>query len=555
MKKFLIAAVLSVTLAFASSTAFAHKFVVAPDNFNVPAGGAAGISVTFTEIIGVPEYSLSATGAIYSQMDTSFEVRYKGGTVSAILNSTFKPYSSKTMTAGDIEESDVEYAKFGVTNTGTAVVNASFRGTVDLSKFGGEGTSESISHSKTFLNLTNDGMATTRLGGNDVLEVVFAQDAPAGGFIEGAIVKFQFFLNGAPLQNAPVFASYVGAPTHTIKEGDNDVEVNDYLEATTDGNGMASFTLDQEAAWFVGAFHGEGTSQEYGGGVMFPVSGEYGIEGDITLALIEAGKNNAGISFPIWTGGDKTDLISEKWGFATADGLAATPKGTTEFLLRQANQLPGIDTGAKISIPLDIRLAGTRGLIGFGQRISLTPAMLGKDTFDSMSAFLKSQYAAFERDGTLQEAMFFPEDGKTWYVPYTPEVLFDQFDIAVMARFSDEEVRDVTGDFQIGVVYDEATIGDAILINYGGMVADSAPDGGNYSIDVTNDLYPGFSPYKWAFIYDGKEDDSINFSYWLATTRTQAGGSGGGGCATGSAALAGLVLMAGIFCATYRKRG
>jgi hypothetical protein len=57
-------------------------------------------------------------------------------------------------------------------------------------------------------------MATQRLGGNGVLEVVFAEDVPTDGLKVGDTVKFRFYLDGVPLQNAPVFAAYDGAPVY-----------------------------------------------------------------------------------------------------------------------------------------------------------------------------------------------------------------------------------------------------------------------------------------------------------------------------------------------------
>jgi uncharacterized GH25 family protein len=52
------------------------------------------------------------------------------------------------------------------------------------------------------------GMAIKRLGSNGVLEVVFAEDVPAGGIVVGDTVKFKFFYKGQPLQNTQVNASY-----------------------------------------------------------------------------------------------------------------------------------------------------------------------------------------------------------------------------------------------------------------------------------------------------------------------------------------------------------
>jgi hypothetical protein len=171
---------------------------------------------------------------------------------------------------------DYDYAQFEVKEPGTVVINGNFSGAKDES--GNFGFGSSYSHVKAFLNLTNDGTATKRFGGGGVLEVVFAEDVPAGGLKVGDEVKFRFYHNGVPLKNAPVFAAYEGAPVYEEEEEGQIIEVNDYLNGVTDGDGIASFTLDHAAGWFVGAFRyeNEGTPdlREYGGGVVFGVSEE-----------------------------------------------------------------------------------------------------------------------------------------------------------------------------------------------------------------------------------------------------------------------------------------
>ena len=505
-------------------SAAAHNFTLDPDCFSVPAGGLAGISATFTEIIGSPDISLSRMPSdfpFFLPMTASFDVFYKGEADSSpIAETSFNPGFRN------------DYVKFEVKKPGTAVVQGKFSGMGGMT----------ISHVKTFLNLTRDGMATQRFGGDGVLEVVFAEDVPAEGVNAGDAVQFKFYLNGKPLANAPVFASYAGAPQHAVKEGENDVEINyDYLEAETNTDGAATFTFDRAQSWFVGAM---GTwTASYGGGIMFPVSGPDGIEGDAADAIIEAGKNEAGISFPIWIGGSPMDWIDKTLNMTAANNLIRTPKGTTEFLTGQEGSLPG--TGVKISIPMEIKLTGKQGLIGFGRMLFLTPAMLGEETLGAMSAFLKSQREAFEA-GTLTDAMFVDAGGSVYYIPYTPKVFFDPFGIAVMTRFSGGEIRDMTENFQLGVLYDEGAMAGGIPVNYGSMAVDAAPVEGSYPIDVTDGLFPGGAPYRWAFLRDGNADGKIEFSYWLAK-KTESAGSGG--CNAGA-----FGLLAGLAVWALRKR-
>jgi hypothetical protein len=66
--------ILSVLFLLASvPAAFAHKFVLTPEKFDVAQGEATGIWVTFTEIIGSAEQGLTQTYQVYDPMVTSFD--------------------------------------------------------------------------------------------------------------------------------------------------------------------------------------------------------------------------------------------------------------------------------------------------------------------------------------------------------------------------------------------------------------------------------------------------------------------------------------------------
>ena len=267
--------ILSAIFAFSLiPAAFAHKFVLFPDSFDAPVGGQAGVYWTFTEVIGKPEYSRFLTDFVYNSMETPTEARYASGRVDAIPDADFEPYDSASRSVVAPEVSDSDHAAFSVAEAGTVMIHGKFKGQIDPNVIPGV-SSWSYAHVKAFINLTNDGMATKRVGGNDYLEAVFAEDVPARGVRVGDTVRFKFYLGGAPLANAPVFAAYDGAPTHTVMENGQPVTVNDYLEAETDGDGVAEFTFDHAAGWFVGAFADEGQDPEYVGGVVFGV-GEKG---------------------------------------------------------------------------------------------------------------------------------------------------------------------------------------------------------------------------------------------------------------------------------------
>ncbi|MDR3265002.1 MAG: DUF4198 domain-containing protein, partial [Synergistaceae bacterium] len=203
MRKIFLLSILSFTLVFSPLAASAHKFVLEPDSFTAPQSGKAGVLQTFTEIIGAAEYSRYGTSFVYQTMTAPVEVVYKDGARSSI-DADFEPYDHKTKSKVAPEASDSDYAQFDITRPGTVVINGKFTGTLK-EEYGG-GTS--YSHIKTFLNLTNDGMATRRFGDDNVIEVVFAEEVPADGIKEGNVIKFRFYHKGAPLKNAPVFASY-----------------------------------------------------------------------------------------------------------------------------------------------------------------------------------------------------------------------------------------------------------------------------------------------------------------------------------------------------------
>ncbi|MDR2523803.1 MAG: extracellular solute-binding protein [Synergistaceae bacterium] len=534
---------LSVLLVLAAaSAAFAHKFVLAPGNFEVAVGEEKGVYGTFTEIIGTPEYSFSMTGTFYNPMDVNVEVVYNDESKTPIGNADFRPYDSKTNSVVPVEQSDCEYAPFTVTKAGTTVLHGNFRGTVDLSQFGGSGTAMSISHVKTFLNLAADGMAAKRLGGDQVLEVVFAEEVPADGLKEGSAVKFRFYHKGLPMKNASVFAAYSGAPSHTVMESGQEVQVNDYLEKITDENGEAVFLLDHAAAWFVGAFASEGSAEEYGGGLMFKVS-EGEEEGDLTDFIIKKGANLAGIGFPTWVKGDFLDMVRDEWGLVNASNLVTAPNGSTGFLTGQRGQLSGAETGAAISIPLDVTRSGLKGMTGTEQALTLTADILGQGTYDRMAAFLKE-----ERTNSPEKFFDFSGYG-TWYVPYTPKLFFDGFGIVLLGKFSDGAVLNVGDNFQLGILYDEAQFdAGSIVILYGTMLVDSAPVDGAYWQDVTDIVSPE-NPNKMALVYDGADDGAIDFSYWLAAR----GENSGGGCSTGMGSWGIFGFLIGI--AAFLNRG
>jgi uncharacterized GH25 family protein len=523
------------TLFFSVPAAHAHKFVLVPDSFITSSGASNGVSAAFTEIIGKGEFPFTAAVSAFES---------NGATVTALLDLVSAAGVREDVYSKLSPEGVFDKAVFSVTQSGTAVLEGRFEGVISP-------TEKTVSHAKTFLNLSADGMATKRLGGDNFLEVVFAEEIPAGGIKEGDTVKFRFYHLGKLMKNVPVFAAYIGAPEYEAEEEGSLVAVNDYLEKETDGNGEASFLFDHAAGWFVGAFAGAGEDAEYGGGLMFEVSKGESDEGDITDFIITESANKAGIGFPSWVDGKTVDFVREKWGYVNASNLVTAPQGSTAFLTGQANQLPGEGTGAVVRIPMDIVRVGSKGVTGIEQMLTLTPDILGKEAFDDMAAFLK-------KERLDSPGKFFPFPGYgTWYVPYTPKLFFGEFGVAIMAKFSGGGTRDISDVFQVGVLYDESDLAAGkILVMYGAVLVDSAPVGGAYWLDATDVFFPGGNPNKVALIYDGAADNVIEFSYWLSKAENEPHkDSGGGGCDAASWGWAGGLAGVVWSFAARRKKG
>jgi uncharacterized GH25 family protein len=274
-KKFPVFILAALFVFMAVSVTFAHNLVIEPGKFTVPQGETVGICWTFTEVIGTPEYSswVSRNYVFPEFMETPVEVRYKNKTPLSITD-TLRPYDWGSREIVEGANSDSDYAEFTVTQPGTVVIEGKFRGKDNQKgQIAPPGvTVTTRSHMKTFLNLTNDDTATQRIGGDEFLEIVFAEDVAEGGPKVGDKVKFQVFLDGAPLQNEKVFAAYSGAPSYPVEEDGREVFVNECMIAVTDSNGLAEFMFDREAGWFVGTFAYPEDYLEYGGAVMFYVS-------------------------------------------------------------------------------------------------------------------------------------------------------------------------------------------------------------------------------------------------------------------------------------------
>jgi hypothetical protein len=293
------AAVAVLSLFFAISSipaAFAHNFTLIPDKFEVSAGENTSIAATFTHDIGKGQYPVfglttehvdpfgSAYVGVYDGPfvisanihSASFKVHYNNGQQIQISNDSFKPYDLDTREVADSRIADSDYATFSINQAGTAAVVGDIKMTLNVGvmTMGISMPGENVAHSKTFLNLTNDGMATRRFGGDDVLEVVFAEEVPQGGIKIGDTVKFKVLFEGNPLPDTDVHASYIGAKA--AYEGPGEGWVNDGAggEAKTDNDGFVSFTFDRASGWLIGVEYTDTSDNDKGyvGVAMFNVA-------------------------------------------------------------------------------------------------------------------------------------------------------------------------------------------------------------------------------------------------------------------------------------------
>jgi hypothetical protein len=256
-------------------------------------------------------------------------------------------------------------------------------------------------------------------------------------------------------------------------------------------------------------------------------------ETDVTDELIAPGKNGASIFFSIDEG--YNDFLTAM-GLEWAPGLST---GETSFVEDREGQLPG-DSGFKISIPLDE--PDLTGVVGVETNITLTPAMVGQKTFDEIVSFIADKHKAGAPLQPGGEGGFMTEGEEEFYIFYSAKDLFEAYGVSIMGLFQDGKERSISKSFQCGVLYDTDAFEDGkIHVTFGPLLADSdLGDGGECEMDLTDTLS---FPTRMAILYDGNNDNRLEFSYWLAGEKREYDGNGGG-CAAGVFGLAGLAILA-----------
>lgn len=215
-----------------NSIASAHIFVLKPDAMTVKRGAELSFTAGLAEPLITLDMSRSMLEAMRFTIDMDASVKYKSGTVTDIPLSSFKPVNPSMPLAS----ADAEVARFSVEEKGTAVLFGSF-----TMKRDGKTTA---CFTKSFINLTNDGMSTQVFAGEkqSVAEIVFTDNVKS--VKRGDALKVRVLLKGKPLTGANVSATYDGAP---LKKAD--APENEYLTVKTNVSGEAAFAIDRAGLW------------------------------------------------------------------------------------------------------------------------------------------------------------------------------------------------------------------------------------------------------------------------------------------------------------------
>lgn len=239
-----VLAVVFVFVLAAAGCASAHLLVANPDKFSAPVGEQVRLATALSEPLITMVYSRESLLARNiagnpGVANLSGSVFYKDGAATALAPAGFAAVCTTDAANTNPASADANVVSFKVEKEGTVVVTTR----LDFNS----GKRPTIAFAKTFLNRAADGATTRRVAGDDVLEIVPADDVAS--VAKNDTVKVQVFLRGKPLAGAEVSATYDGAPR--AGQGD-EPDNNEYLHVKTDADGKASFTMDREGTWVIG---------------------------------------------------------------------------------------------------------------------------------------------------------------------------------------------------------------------------------------------------------------------------------------------------------------
>jgi hypothetical protein len=267
-------------IVFMAGGAEAHLLVVSPDVFSCPVESSIKLTSGLSEPLLTMAYSregLLARGHAGDPgvANLSGAIDYADGEKKVLGPDAFVPANLADPANANPASADVSVISFKVEKPGTVTVTASL-------SFN-SGTRPTLAFGKTFLNRAADGAGLKRFGGDEVLEIVFTDDAASAAIKTGDTVNVGVFLRGKPLAGANVSATYDGAPRH---EDSDEPDNNEYLHADTNAEGKTAFVVDRPGTWVIGveyvdeAFdprnpaYSPSKGVRYRGTVLFPVAAE-----------------------------------------------------------------------------------------------------------------------------------------------------------------------------------------------------------------------------------------------------------------------------------------
>ncbi|MDR1978686.1 MAG: hypothetical protein LBQ42_08125 [Synergistaceae bacterium] len=157
--------------------------------------------------------------------------------------------------------------------------------------------------------------------------------------------------------------------------------------------------------------------------------------------------------------------------------------------------------------------------------VTLTPENIGQNSYDTIVRQIK------EGKGVMYD----PED--FWYVPDAG--FLEKNGIRIMARFADGVEENLTDVFQC---YFFEPTDDSFTMLIRGLFADSGSKGGKHS-EKHSTIKDG-GKVTLPFIFDGKPDGIIEGAFWVSSSPS--GGGSSGGCNTGLGGVIPLVLFAAM---------
>jgi hypothetical protein len=479
----------------------------------VAVGETTDIWVTLSEPFALPDLSLYGYGATLDA-----QLVYASGAKEPIEDFSF--FNSKDPSDTAPNHSDVQKASIDILEAGTVMLCAKMNMRMPVAVDPDQ--PYLVCFAKNAMNMAEDGAAERAVGGNEVLEIVPMRNL--NGLTAGEPFTVQVLFKGNPLPGATVKAAYDGLP---LDEAEDEQAYS--LQNTTDENGVASITPDRAAFWLLNvdrAVTENGASYQYQGTLVIPVNGKEGeTERSVNDLLMPPAENKGELSFTEFVEGQfpEADAFLAENGLRWS-GYLATGKGSSAFYTEGKNQIEG---KSGVTFIISTKTSVADAFTGFASVYVFTPQGVGENVYKKLVDELNSL-----------PAMDYGEYGKM--VVVSPGNLFPKLGLSILQVYSDGTERDVT-DVMIDLGLEISKMNEGETTAYWGvLVADRAASDVSYNIPITLSSI-GEDGH---ILFDGKRDNTINGTFYIARTAKESGSSGG--CDVGLGALALAVLAAAL---------